>query len=64
MNLPDSVWRVVPLLLTKFVDGVINGGANFVAYLTELFTKGEAAFVLVPVLVPFVLGFRVKLLSS
>lgn len=49
---PESIWRVISLLLPKFAYGIVNGAPNFVADLPQLLTEGELSFIPVPVIVP------------
>lgn len=49
---PELIWRVISVLLSKSVYGIINGAPNFVADLSQLVTKRKWTFILLPVIVP------------
>jgi len=49
---PESIRRVVSVLLPEAADGVVDGAADFVADLAQLLAEGERAFVPLPVVVP------------
>jgi len=50
--LPDSVGRVISLLLPELVECVVDGAADLLTDLSELLAEGEGSSALVPVLIP------------
>lgn len=49
---PESIWWVVSVFLSEFVDRIVNGAADFVTDLAELLAERELPFTLVPIIVP------------